>query len=98
MPGYFQDAFDGVPLEFLHRRPGQVEDQLIALQFQCAFGLADHPVGMFMEQDAVGIHHFRLHPDAETQSAFDGFSRQRRQTVRKALGDWAANRQARHRR
>ena len=69
----------------LHRGPGQIEDQLIALQFQFAFRLANDPIGMFVKQFAVRIHHFRFHPDAEAQTALDGFGRQRRQAVRETL-------------
>ena len=43
------------PLKFLNSGPREVKHELIALQFQFTLRLANHPVGMLLEQFALGI-------------------------------------------
>ncbi len=53
---------------FLHVLTSQVEQQLVAGLGARAPGKIHRPVGMLAIQVAVGIHHFRLYPDAEVHA------------------------------
>ena len=58
---------DNAENEVLHLWVGHVEKHLSASasQFQVASLLLKHPVGMFLEELALGVAALRLNPDAE---------------------------------
>src|SRR5258707_337211 len=67
--GHAENAANGLPFKLLNLGTGEIEHELIALQFQFAFRLRDHPIRMLLEQFALWAGHFRFEPDAELKAA-----------------------------
>ena len=66
----------------LNLRVRDVEYQLVAIVISLALRLHYHPVGMFFEEFAFGVYHFRLNPDAEFHSCLLSVSYQSWYTVK----------------
>src|SRR6266850_206979 len=82
--GHAENVADDLPLKLLHFRTREVEHELVALQFQLAFRLCDHPIRMLLEQFTLGVDHFGFDPNTELEAAFRRFHGHWRQAVRQA--------------
>ena len=59
------DAVNNAKHIVLNLRVRDVEHQLVAIVICVAFRLHNNPIGMFLEELALGVDHLRLYPDAK---------------------------------
>src|SRR6266700_4007892 len=86
--GNTQYALEHGPLEILNGGTGEIQRELVTLQFEFALRLADYPVRMLLEQFAFRINHLRLNPDTELQSFFHSGRGQRFEAIGETLSVW----------